>query len=245
MTIETGNNITYTQKMRITRLLYHCIIAQNNWRAFLPKGFTNNHEVNTRFTLAELLDESIENINSYLCHSEYLTDYALISVAASGKGGGFFKEAQKVKRNIIKELRHEGKSDQYIRDCVSGEVLKMAAEFDITGKIRKWHERESIGACEMTESRTGTRLGFGRQTLRLKKRSDTLDTQKGCSPIKIKKELIEIGKQLKNIPVHTGQDFEQTAEGVKASIVSLSKLYQKILFLANQKPVQEDKKEAA
>jgi hypothetical protein len=236
---------TYIHKMIITRLLYQFLKKEKVWKGFLAKGSSNNHEVNIRFTLAELLNEPIETIDLYLCYSEYLTDYALIVLEVSGKEEAFFKEAQKVKRNIVKELRHEARSDHYIKDCVSREVLKMAVEWDKKGHIRKWHERESIGACELNGNRPEGTFSFERQTVKLKKRADTTDVHKGCTPIKIKEGLIGIGRRLKNIPAHTGQGLEESADEVRAHIERLSQLYQKMRFLASQRMVQNRRKEAA
>ena len=88
-----------------------------------------------RTMLSAQFQKPVEVINEYLCFGEYLNELILKTLAKSQIDKNFFERAQRVKRILVKNYRHEGCADREITEKISQAVLEMFCEYIEFGKL--------------------------------------------------------------------------------------------------------------
>lgn len=92
-------------------------------------------ESSIRNHLSAALRTPVEIIDEYLCFGEYISEKVLKTLAESKMNKNFFERAQKVKRILVKNYRHDELSDRKIITKASEAILEMYHEYLETGKI--------------------------------------------------------------------------------------------------------------
>ena len=92
-------------------------------------------EERVRTLLSGLFQKPVEVINEYLCFGEYSNEHILKTLAKSQIDKNFFERAQRVKRILVKNYRHENNSDREITEKISSAVLEMFYEYIESGKF--------------------------------------------------------------------------------------------------------------
>lgn len=122
--LQYGNVPSYAEDLKVVQSFYNQV-----------KHSMVNEEDRLRNFLSGHFQRPVEIINEYLCFGEYLNELSLKTLANSQIGKNFFERAQKVKRILIKNYRHEGCSDHKITKKISQAVLEMFCEYNKSGKI--------------------------------------------------------------------------------------------------------------
>ena len=120
-----------------------------------------NEEDRLRNFLSGHFQRPVEVINEYLCFGEYLNEFILKTLAKLQIDKNFFERAQRVKRILVKNYRHENNSDREITEKISIAVLEMFYEYIESGKINTknwqrfyWNAKEfnkKRRPCEMND----------------------------------------------------------------------------------------------
>jgi len=127
-----NGNESYAEMTRQVRLRYHQMQGNGGKRS--KKG-----EEKIRRELAEEFQVPASAIDECLSHSEFLNDKTLNSLAQSREGPGFFDDAQKVKRILIKNYKSNNLTDSELTNRISKSFLEMFKEFQKERKIDRDH----------------------------------------------------------------------------------------------------------
>jgi hypothetical protein len=122
--LQYGNGPSYAKDAEIVQSFYNQI-----------KPSMEYEENRIRAILSARFQKPVEVINEYLCFGEYLNELILKTLAKSQIDKNFFERAQRVKRILVKNYRHENNSDHEITGKISNAVLEMFYEYIEYGKF--------------------------------------------------------------------------------------------------------------
>jgi len=234
-TLPKGGCATYPERVRNVSLLLHFLteskenpLIYSHGGARRGEDFVNNREENIRMVLADRLGRAVKTISKYLNHAEYLDEKTfnhLIELEADKK---FFEKAQKIKIIIIKNLKHQGESEESITNTVSDAMRKMFEEYLKTGSI-KIEEEDNDTQEELVKDRPKQDLPkvFKHWAGNGDSHEDTKTKEV------IDNKLIEIGSKLIEYAKDSKISLAQYVESIKREISELLITYQNLLTMLN------------
>ncbi len=110
------------------------------------EGKDSSQDVLTR--LSQLLGKDRDTVSAYLNYSDYLTSEALNKLAEGKASKRFFEDCQARKRNMIREMASEDKSNSEIQTAVSEFMLN---EYEVYEKEKDTRKRKKTVSTSPSE----------------------------------------------------------------------------------------------
>ena len=246
-TAPQGGKEAYAETVRNMRLLSAILsVSQQDPVLFLHGGpgragsFTVNTEDNVRALLSERLGKSVATVNECLVHGEYVNEEALQELIELKADQGFFKEAQKRKRFLVKNLRHEGRSDEEIAGRISREMIEMLEEYQTKGRILTLPPTEREGEDQARSKKRDRERKKGAREMKAPKPFTHWAWNKGDHGARrvtmenIKGEAAGVGKKLLALADDRGIDLDREIETTRSVFVGVARILQDLKFLKEQ-----------
>ena len=186
--MQTGKS-TATARLVPVRQSYPEIVpavkrAYFELRDVIMSSGKKSMEHRIRKELSSLTARSLGRINKILADGEHLTDECLAKLCEVAADEDFFDEAQKVKRELVKNMLSKGLSPEEIEQEISSALPEMYGEYEQAGRIdrKRWMARQK-GTSKGTRTWSQGKKTFGKMQV-LKYRPPSVD---GSLP-----ELLEI-----------------------------------------------------
>lgn len=251
-TAPQGGKAMYSELVRNTqfllKILSQCLedpIIFSHGGARKGEKFSTNREENLRLVLAERLGKSVTTISKYVNHGEYLDEETLQKLVVLKAEKSFYEAAQTRKRVIIKNLRHEGRTDGEITIRLSQEIMDMLAEYRKTKEIPAFRLEELAGE-DQEESKKQTDQDVSEQ-LELFSHWTGNKGDVGSSRItreSINAEVEGVAERLIEIAHDQEGDLDRSILNIRAEIARLSKIHGDLVFMKKQADFRSTKKAA-
>jgi hypothetical protein len=246
-TLPQGGKEAYAETVRNMRLLSAILSVSHEDPALFSHGgpergrsFTSNTEDNVRTLLSQRLGKSVATVNEALVHGEYLNEEALQELIELEADEGYFKEAQKRKRFLVKNLRHEGWRDEEIAARISREMIRMFEEYRERGRILTLPptEREGEGQGRSRE-RARERQKGAREVKKSKRFAHWTGNKEhhGARRVtmeSIKGEAANVAKKLVELAGDRGIGLDREIETVRSVFVRVAQIFEDLKFLKEQ-----------
>ena len=246
-TLPQGGKEAYAETVRNMRLLSAILSVSHEDPVVFSHGgpgragsFTSNAEDNVRTLLAQRLGKSVATVNECLVHGEYVNEEALQELIELKADQGFFKEAQKRKRFLVKNLRHEGRRDKEIAARISREMVQMFEEYKVKGRILTLPPTEREGEDQGRSRERAKQRQKGAKGVKKSKRFAHWTGNKedhGARRVtmeSIKGEAANVAKKLVELAGDRGIDLDREIEGMSGVFVKVAQIFEDLKFLKEQ-----------
>lgn len=246
-TLPQGGKEAYAETLHNIRLLTEILSTSQQDPVIFSHGgpgragsFTVNTEDNVRTLLSQRLGKSVATVNECLVHAEYANEEALQKLIELEAEEGFFKEAQKRKRFLIKNLRHERWKDEEIAARISREMIWMFEEYQTKGRILTLPPTEREGEDQGRSRKRDRERKKGARDVKEPKRFAHWTGNKEDHGVRrvtmesIKGEAANVAKKLVELADDRGIDLDRGIEGMSGVFVRVAQILQDLKFLKKQ-----------